>query len=232
MAIPLTDQSIQQPWLARPDWRAGQIRDQAKPQLIIAWLLVLPVTIVAVIILFVIPGELQQGNQKILLALVFPLAALILWFRAIRTTMLWKKHGASVFEMTSIPGVIGGRLTGQIHLKVKVRPEHGYNLRLGCANWIITRRGKKRTVRSEVLWEDERTVHEDLAASDPGASTIPVSLRIPAQCLPTDATKPASTINWTLTIQSLDPAVPYSAEFVVPVFKTTESVMDDDAPVA
>jgi hypothetical protein len=67
-------------------------------------------------VLLIFPKEFfDKGNKLAVLGLLFPAvgAGLLVW--AVRATLRWRKFGSSTFEMTTLPGVIGGPLRGTIH---------------------------------------------------------------------------------------------------------------------
>jgi hypothetical protein len=62
--------------------------------------------------------------------MVFPIIGLWLIGWAVVSVMRWRKYGRSVFERASVPGVIGGRLEGEIRAPVKIEPGNVYRVKL------------------------------------------------------------------------------------------------------
>jgi hypothetical protein len=158
---------------------------------------------------------------KIIFGLIFPLIGLLLLIWAIRVAISWKKFGPSIFKMLSVPGVIGGNLSGAIETSVKLRPQDGFHLRLACVKRVVVGTGKGSSTQETVLWQVDKTMNEDLL-DEPRRSGIPVSFQIPPDAMPTDDTMPASKIVWRLIAQAKVPGVDYSATFEVPVFRTAQ----------
>ena len=171
-------------------------------------------------------GMLKGGAPivpEIIFGAIFPVIGLLLLGWAIRTTIAWKKFGASTFKMLSVPGVIGGSLSGAIETSVKLRPQDGFHLRLACVKRVRVGSGKDSSTTETVLWQAEKTMNEDLL-DEPRRSGIPVSFPIPADAMPTDNTVPTNAIIWRLVAQAKLPGVDYSATFEVPVFRPTANL--------
>ena len=135
----------------------------------------------------------------------------------------WRKFGQSVFQMASVPGVIGGQLAGVIRTSAKVRPEDGFHLMLRCVRRITTGSGKQRSTSETVLWEDEQIVTHELLDDMAEQSAIPVVFRHPLRLPAHRRAEPDDQTVWRLKAAAEVPGIDYSATFEVPVFKTPES---------
>ena len=65
------------------------------------------------------PGK----DYVILVALLFPAIGVLLLIRAIRLSLEFRKYGMSNFVMSSVPGVVGGKLQGSIYAAFDPRSE-------------------------------------------------------------------------------------------------------------
>jgi hypothetical protein len=217
-------------WLIRPDWAAGEIKSNAKGQIVIMWFMALVFCGVGFPLLFsVIPSELHKGNQAALIALLFPLAGLGLLSAAIYQTLRWRKYGAVLFKMKSVPGIIGGVLIGDARIPAHFQPQAGIALRLCCVHRIVTGSGKNRSVSEQVLWEDEKHLGDNLPRTGLDEYDVPVFFKIPAGSRETDSLQPDDQIVWRLTAISRQPGIDFRADFEVPVFKITDEVLGDMA---
>jgi hypothetical protein len=142
---------------------------------------------------------------------------------ATRSVLQWRKFGQSVFQMASVPGVIGGQLAGVVRTSAKVLPEDGFHIALNCINRVTTGSGKSRSTSEHILWQDDRIVGRDLLQNDPDHTAIPVLFAIPYECRSTDETLSDNQTVWRLVAKAKVPGVDFSAAFDVPVFKTAES---------
>lgn len=207
------------PWLARPDWATGLVKSDDKAGLWMTWGFAAAWNSIAFPTLFVLRNELAKSENKALwLVLLFPLVGVGLLAAAVYTTLKWRKFGASVFEMTSQPGVVGGALEGKIRLSQLVRPESGFKVRLQCIRRYVTGAGKNRSVHESILWEEER--HTGGAGA---TDCIPVLFAIPGDKAETNGDNPDDQIVWRLSAAASLPGVDYGTRFEVPVFKLAQT---------
>jgi len=226
------------PWLWKPEWTAGRIADSGRRALgylvgfAVFWNLVS-----APLCWHVLPVEVVgRGNRLALIALVFPLIGLLLIAWAVVAALRYRKFGRSVFQMASVPGVVGGQLAGVIRTSAKIRPEDGFRVTLSCIHRVSTGTGRRRSTSEKAVWQDERLVAHELLDGDPTQSAIPVLFDIPYESRTTDEGNSDDQTTWRLDAAAKVPGLDYSATFDVPVFKTPESdpnfVADDRAIAA
>ena len=180
-------------------------------------------------------GEIfTKGNRLALLALAFPAVGLGLIYWAIVAVLRWRKYGRSVFEMDSVPGVIGGKLAGVIRALAEIQPENVCRIKLSCIKCVASR-GSDHTITRSILWEDEQLIAHELSKKGSTQMAIPVLFQIPYECHPTDETDSNNMTLWSLEVTAHTPGLQYRAEFDVPVFKTPQSDPNfvlDRSPVA
>ncbi len=225
-ATELTASNPEEPWLWRQEWADGRIRSGTKVGMIGTIVFAVIWNAISCPILFVLPGEVSKGNHLALIGLIFPLVGLGMVIAAVYQIMKWMKYGESVFEMTTVPGALGGPLEGIIRTKVNIRPEEGFRLQLSCLNRVITGSGKNRSSSERILWQDSRTIKHELLERDFSQSAIPVRFAIPYDLKHSSTEHTDSDIVWRLEVTADVPGVDYSAKFEVPVFRTDESSED------
>ncbi len=223
----LRAEAPQAPWRWRKDWSRGYADDASRSTLPAAWGFALFVSLISAGVAAAILKELGAGNRLAALGLVFPAVGLGLLANATVKTWRRLKYGVSRFEMASVPGSPGGRLSGAIRTGFDLSPEDGFSLRLTCASRTSSGSGKNRSVRENILWRDERTMNRALPGPDPAGGSIPVYFEIPADARPTTLDDPDDRVLWTLDADCRVPGLDYHAEFEVPVFPT-----GDPAPAA
>jgi hypothetical protein len=215
-----------EPWLWKPEWVTGRIRPSGRLRV---W------GTIAVALVWnsaswpLAYGLMQQMSEKLkgigLLALVLlTLLAFGLFLAgwAVVVAFRWWKYGRSVFEMASVPGLIGGQLAGVIRTSCKVRPVDGFRLTLICATRPI---GCEATNTSDrVVWRSEELIARDSLPHDPRRSAIPVLFAIPDDCRPTDIepSEYRETI-WRLEVSAKTRGRDLTLSFEVPVFRTPAS---------
>ncbi len=213
-----------EPWLCKPDWAEGKIKSSAKIFTIVLLVVALYWNVASVPAWMAFPrNALDSGHRLALLLLAFPAVGSLLILCAVVSVLRLRKYGQSVFEMASVPGVIGGQLAGVIRVSKKVQPEEGFRLTLNCMHSVTTTTGKKSSTSENVVWQDEQIIAHELSQSDPEQSAIPLLFQIPYECRPTDETDPNNQTVWRLGASAKTPGLDYSATFEVPVFKTPAS---------
>ena len=229
------------PWAARPDWAAGRVASTSRRftgMLIFALLWNVLVWGVAL----GVAHDVTDGGRKplvaaareepeVLLLAVFLIAGLLLLVPAVRGAGSVKRSGRSVFEMATVPGVIGGTLEGVIVTdgRLRLREDQGIRLHLKC---VVTAIYKKRAVEytsqnvtkkvigSSLAWENDRVVNPAEVTRSGLETSIPVRMTIPASCRETAKELPS--VAWLLEARA-EPGHFWRAEFEVPVFRTADS---------
>ncbi len=158
----------------------------------------------------VLPPE-QRPWYLWLPAAVGVLAALLAGYRLAR----FRKFGVSVLELSPLPGVIGGPVSGTVHVPAKLEAEDGAELKLECVRQVTTGSGKQRHTRCDVLWSDQKRV-----PASPGgerATWLSVRFTTPGEMPATTAAGGSDGVWWRLTASARAPGIDYKAVFDVPV---------------
>lgn len=215
-------ESDEKPWLQRKDWAAGRIISSSKKA---AWLLWIFVFFwcgaSGAISLVVVPAQLHQGNHAALVALVFPVIGLALIFFVWRTTLAWRRFGKSIFGMPAVPAPAGGALEGEIQVRGKLRPEHGWHLTLSCIRRKTTGPTNNLRTTEKILWQDEKWLRPDLLKKDATTTVIPVYFQLPGD-KPESTPQTGDGSHWRLEAWARLPGPNFHAAFEVPVFRPPE----------
>lgn len=219
------EQHPDEPWLWREDWARGRVEPASTLGLAGVWIIALIWNAIAwpVTVMVILEEVVKKKNSAGLLVLLFAAVGLMLLVWAIRRTIRRKKFGVSWFELASMPGVIGGTLSGVVYTQVKLIPEDGFHTELSCINRVVTGSGKNRSVSEHVQWQDEQTVTRDLMQTDPSRSAIPVWFQIPYECRETNDDNSDNRILWRLELSAAVPGMDYEEAFEIPVFRTEDS---------
>lgn len=213
-----------EPWLWQEDWAQGRVKSKTRSNTIAGWVFAVFWNVVSMPVAFLaFPQIAKQKNPLVYIVLIFPMIGVFLLIRAIRQTIALFEFGKTYFEMSSVPGVIGRELKGQIQARFPHSPDHGIHLRLSCVHRVTTGSGKSQSTHENIVWRDE----SDLVSAQlyPGSTgtTIPVDFRIPLDAQPTEKRNVRDEFVWTLEALADVPGVDYHDIFEVPVFRTAET---------
>lgn len=218
-----------EPWRQREDWAAGQVRSAARPTMILSMVFAGFWNLISLPLTFMIPGEvMDKGNRLALVALVFPAVGIGLLVWAVRSIIRVRKFGSPILELATLPGTVGGRLAGTLHIGRPLRPEQGFEFTLDGINRRTTGSGKNRSTQERILCQETRTVPLEQIGQDAAGATVPVSFVIPADAPPTDDADSDNRILWRLSVTAALPGVDYGTSFEVPVFRSAAGVHEPD----
>ena len=90
-------------------------------------------------------------------------------------------------------------------------------VKLTCCQRIIRGRGKHRSVRENILWQEEQGVPGERILFTPTGAAIPVHFALPADARETTASKGSEGVFWALIVDASLPGVDLHEDFDVPV---------------
>ncbi len=205
------------PWLWKRRWRAEVIRGEGRRHWL-SWL-------AGYWIVVSLPGflgavnALAHGSLLAVFGLIIPGLAFWISRSAYRDFRRQRVYGRRRIVLDRFPFITGGRTSGQIQIENGADPSAQWRLKLQCRR----KRGSGEDATTDYPFETSRMIEASTTATDWGRTAIPFEFSIPSTApQTTDASR--LDIDWKLTLQSsrLDP--PLTEEFVVPVFRTDESV--------
>jgi hypothetical protein len=198
------------PWMWREDWAAGEVGTSARRDANRLMIIAIAWCVVTFPIFFIAPHRaLRDANYFAIPSLVFPLIGVVMLIWAMRMRRRLREYGESRFVMTSVPGQIGGSLTGAIHVDKPLPPGEQVALELECINRTTRGNWHSLTTWDWILWRADQTSISNSSGS------IPVTFLIAPDGRPTDDSNPQSRIVWRLSARAGE----YRAEFEVPVFR-------------
>ncbi len=222
----LRQQHPDEPWHWKKDWHEGVLHSQSKMKMLTFLALAFVWNALSVPLLAVAIAEMDDGNAAILVALAFPVVGLVMIGFAGYYLLQWRRFGDPVFQMAAVPGMLGGRLHGNIHIPTSVMADQGVELRLQCVRRRVTGSGKNRSTSESILWQTETRVPQDVLIHKGHTTIIPVDMHIPYDQPGTDEEDPADSIVWRLHAQAALPGVNFAARYEPPVFQTPQSDPD------
>ncbi|MEN8183380.1 MAG: hypothetical protein ABFS46_12685 [Myxococcota bacterium] len=209
------------PWLWREDWAAGRVSSAHGAQALVIWVIAVVFSGFSVPLVLQAPEAAKADGFGVwLFAALFPLASVGLLYWAAQSTLRWRRFRNLSFELSTIPGVVGGRLEGVAHLGRTIQPQSGFTLRLSC----LRRRRRARKTEEETIWQEEIVVPSMRAARGPLGSAVPVGFEVPFEAEPSSADPMRlPSVQWRLEILADLPGADLYGFFEVPVFKTDQS---------
>jgi hypothetical protein len=200
-----------EPWRWREDWAAGEVRTSAGRDANRLTIIAIAWCVATFPIFFIAPDRALRGADYFAIpSLIFPLIGVVMFVWAMRMQRRVREHGESRFVMASVPGQIGGSLTGSIHVDKPLPPGEQVALELECINRTTRGNWHSLTTWDWILWRGDQTSISDSTGS------IPVAFMIAPDCKTTDDSNPKSRIVWRLSARATGG---YRAEFEVPVFR-------------
>ncbi|MBD3265604.1 DUF3592 domain-containing protein [bacterium] len=221
-----------QPWMWNPNWREGRIKHSYKAKTLFMAGGGVLFSLAALPAMPQVMSEIQQGEYIAWLVFLFPLAGLALLGMAVKNFLQWRKFGESVLELTTVPGMIGGHLSGVVMIPKKLHPRDGFHLTLTSYEKIRRNRGRNNSGKSHTqitpLWQRDRTISRDMMEDKPDTTAIPVYFEIPDHVEESTVTSGHRSVSWRLKIDAEVEGMDYSTQFEVPVFKTESPIVRNE----
>src|ERR1700722_6237579 len=185
------------PWMWREDWAAGEVHTSARRDANRLTIIAIAWCVATLPILFIAPHRaLRAADYFAIPSLIFPLIGVVMLVWAMRLRRRFREYGESRFVMASVPGQIGGSLTGAIHVDKPPPPGEQVVLELECINRTTSGHWHSLTTWDWILWRAEQTSISDSTGS------IPVAFLTPADGRPTDDSNRESRIVWRLSARA------------------------------
>lgn len=208
----LRQQRPDAPWLWRSDWASGHIFSEGGANAAAAWLLATFWNAIAWPIFYFIYFDPNQPFPALagfeVVSMILPLSGIVLIGLAVRSTLRWVAARGSYFEMLSIPGRIGGELTGTVRLMPPSRANREFKAVLSC----VARKAGGSAEEHE-LYRDEHTIRGSAFGG------VGINFQLPPEAHPTSTADPDNIVSWRLTVKSPFSTRAFDAQFEVPVFE-------------
>lgn len=201
------------PWLWVKRWDGGCIAAARTFGPAVSFVIFALCWIAALAGVGVLVSRIEAPAWVSLFVLAFGLSGVILLAVAARGLASALRFAPAVFQMTTVPGVLGGRLSGTIEAPANLPFDGDVVVTLKCIRYSGAG-SQGRGGGLMTLWQEEQR--------RPASTHLPVAFAIPSD-LP--GTTPAATIadhfvSWRLLVRASVPGADWSAEFDVPVFRT------------
>jgi hypothetical protein len=207
-----------QPWLQRPEWQGGVIRSGAKTGMYVAWGIAVFWNLVSAPGTFAVMDIWREKGAIALLILIFPCVGLCLLFWAVKTTLEWRRFGATPMTMDPFPGSIGGDVGGVILVNLPYQSAMAFEVTLSCINSYVSGSGNNRSRSEKVIWQDK-----GYAEAQPAMRGVRLQYRFEVpNGLPASEEHGDNYHFWRLSLHGDIPGVDLSRSFEIPVYRTAE----------
>lgn len=216
----LRAQHPDQPWMWHPEWVARRLSDQSRAGTFLLWAFALFWNAIATpIALMFVPDAIRNANPLGWLALLFPLAGIVMLINAVRLTLRWLRFRQSTLILDTMPVPIGGTLRGSVDVPHPLTSTSGVMIRLIA----MAQRKSGSSTESTIACHEERELDPGLLRQTASGTIIPIEITVPSDAPATDTTDAQNNVFWRLNVDVEMPGIDYSATFDVPVFKTAFS---------
>ncbi len=202
-------------WMWRSDWASAHISDQTGSEAASLWIITL------LFVCLTLPGTFSiyqiwahRHRAVDLVGLVVPAICIFFAVLATRSTLQRFRFGKAVFELHTLPAMVGNSLKGTIRIDRPINFPNGVFLRLAC--FRSTRIKADGHVIQTVVWDSEQMIERISATAL--TTDIPVFFGIPSDTPPCGDYGPGNQVLWRLECRSATAHIHYRIGFVVPVF--------------
>jgi hypothetical protein len=219
------------PWRWSKRWRSNTIEYSDNAEIAFSYL-ILAIMIAGIALGVFLNREgilkhFHENRMDSLVVLYILVMGVLLSVRfAVNSTQRWRKFKRSSFVMSTFPGVIGGKLEGEIQTRCRRVPCNGFDLKLSCVEMDISFRKSLHAIAETVLWESKKRVQIHDIRMGPCGIAFPVSFNIPENTEETDILSRDRRIQWVLKADGTGDEHCLSAVFKVPVFRVRREQLD------
>lgn len=201
------------PFEAMPSQPSGRIVSNSRTAMRTWWIFAVAWNLIASPALFFLPNEIAKGNWPVLLILLFPLVGIWLLYKAVHTTLQWRRFGALVLTLAPYPGAVGGAITGTVQLPERFGAAQLFRVTVTCVRRRTSGSGRNRTATETAMWQDETRGRAN--ASGRG-TLLSFGFNVPPG-LPASGAPSRDYVLWTVDVDADLPGVDLESRFEVPM---------------
>ena len=213
-----------EPWLWHVPWTLGVIKPDLGRKTLWLWSFALVINLISLPVYILMLREVfWRGNFWALLSLIHLAVGLGLLLMAIVSTRQHMRFGNSALRLDTMPGVIGGRLRGELVIVGELMAMDGIDVTLKCEQTSTQRSGGNTSTSTSTVYSDK--AHFDAVATRFGQveTRLPIDFEIPYRCRPAELGDLTAKVEWKLEVRAAIPGADLHLDFNVPVFKTDAS---------
>jgi len=211
-------------WQNRKGWEDARIKSDAGKGALFFWGFAIIWNAISIPASLVLPRELGQDNYGALLVLLFPAVGLLLIYKAIQSTLEYRRFGRVLFTMDPFPGAIGGHVGGTIQVKnldyQRAREAQNLSVTLECVHSYVSGSGKNRSRRESIKWAERGQPKIDYAIE--GVNLV-FRFDVPEHLPQADVEQSGAYHFWRLGVSAEVPGIDLNRSYNIPVFATGET---------
>ncbi len=211
-------------WQSRKGWESAVIRSNVGKGVLFFWIFAVFWNAISFPVASVVPRELAQENYIVLIALLFPVAGLVLIYQALRRSLEWRRFGRVLLTMDPFPGAIGGHVGGQIQVRNldyrRASEAETLTMTLECVYSYVSGSGKNRSRRESVKWAERGRPRVDKAIE--GVNLV-FRFDVPEDLPQADVEQSGAYHFWRLGVKAEVPGIDLDRSYNIPVFATGET---------
>ena len=212
-------------WQTRKGWETANIGSEARKGALAIWVIAIIWNAISTPLLLVLPREWEGGNYAVLLGLLFPLVGIFLIYKAVLSTLEYRRFGKLLFEMDPYPGAIGGHVGGRIQVgrlaySTANDPTAELAVRLECIYSYVSGSGDSRSRRENIKWAEQGQPRLEAAGRG-----VRMSFRfeLPDDLPEADVGQSDAYHFWRLSLVAKIEGIDLNRKYNIPVFKTGAS---------
>lgn len=214
--LPLDKADPDKPWTSRKVWASPIIYSRAQGSVKAGWFIAVLSVFFFGMFALALSGKHPVAN---VFAVLFAILPLLVIKRAIRLQREWNRFNRVPLHLNPYPGVIGGRVGGEIVLPTNSQGRENSTLTLQCIKHWRSRSGGKSKSHRGIVWSEEQNVPMKSLFD---GSSLKFQFNVPAG--QPSSSKPARVYHeWILSIKGNIEGVDFNRDYELPVFVTSDS---------
>lgn len=207
------------PWLDNKKWTENKISSGANFVQYILWGFAIFWNLLSLPILLDYQGILEKAEREPMtfIAFLFPLIGLGLIFMALRSTLRWRRFGATPLILDPFPGSLGGHVGGCVDTNIAFNTGLKCAVSLSCIESYMSGSGKDRKRQESVIWQSDGFCS---VASIARGSSFTFRFNVPDHLPESDLEQHNRYNLWRVSMHAELKGSDFIRGFVIPVFTT------------
>lgn len=209
------------PWTTRAEWASDTIYSNAKSKVGLIKFFTILATMVFGMISIAMMGT-HPVATGFAIAFLAPPFFLFRWYKKKKAE--WDHFQKVPVHLSPYPGLIGGKVSGNILIPQAYTAGDQYTFTLKCTHHWVTRSGNERKHHSSLIWSED---FKPTPKAKVNGTYLKFDMDVPAD-KPQSSVPDSNYHTWTLEIKSELKGINFHREYELPVFITEDSKTVED----